>query len=100
MSRTFYSDYVKHALRFYARYPKRPETFNSDVDEANWTACDEVFKKQSILQTDILLDVYKGRDTLADEVYNASKKYGVDQNVIWDEMKSVEHAIAKKRKLI
>ena len=100
MSRTFYSDYVKHALRFYSRYPNRPEKFNSDVDELNWTACDEIFKKQSILQTDILLAVYRGRDTLADEVYNASQRYGIDQNVIWDEMKAVEHAIAKKRKLI
>lgn len=100
MSRTFYSDYVKHALRFYSRYPERPKAFNSDVDEMNWTACDEIFKKQSKLQSDILFDVYRGRDTLADEVYNASLKYGIDQNVIWDEMKAVEHAIAKKRKLI
>ena len=100
MSRTFYSDYVKHALRFYSRYPNRPEKFNSEADKANWTACDEVFKKLSILQSDILIDVYKGRDTLADEVYNASKKYNIDQNIIWDEMKSVEHAIAKRRKLI
>lgn len=100
MSRTFYSDYVKHALRFYTRYPERPEKFKSEVDKANWIACDEIFKKQSKLQTAILIDVYSGRDTLADEVYAASKKYNIDQNVIWDEMKDLEHAIAKRRKLI
>ena len=50
MSRTFYSDYTKHALRFYARYSERPERFNTEVDEANWTACDEILKKHSKLQ--------------------------------------------------
>lgn len=100
MSRTFYSDYTKHALRFYARYSERPERFNTQADEANWTACDEILKKHSKLQFDILCDVYRGRDTLSDEVYNASKKYNIDQNIIWDLMKAVEHAVARKRNLI
>lgn len=100
MSRTFYSDYVKHALRFYTRFPRRPATFNTDADRDNWTACDDVFKTYAYADKVILFDVYSGRDTLADEVYNASKKHNLEQNVIWEMMKAIEHKIAKTRGLI
>ena len=100
MSKPYYSDYVKHALRFYSRNCTEKPMFKSDADKSNWLACDSVFKKCSHLTKDILVSVYSGHDTLADEVYNASKKYKVDQNIIWDTMKDLEKAIARKRGLL
>lgn len=40
--RTFYSEYVQHCMRFYARHanPK----FRSDADKKNWFACDSALK--------------------------------------------------------
>jgi hypothetical protein len=49
---------------------------------------------------DILLRVYGMRDTLADNVYETSQIYLIDQNVIWDLIKDFERIVAKKRGLI
>lgn len=100
MSKTYYSDYVKHALRFYTRYYHPPVLFKTEADRANWLACDDVFKTYADSDVKMLFEVYSGRDTLADEVYNAAKKRNINQNIIWDLMKAVEYKIAAKRNLI
>ena len=100
MSRTFYSEYVKHALRFYSRNCLAQPVFKTDVDKENWISCHKVIDKYNEKDRDILLSVYSGFDTLPDEVYNASTKYGIEQNYIWDMMKEFERKIAKKRGLI
>lgn len=99
MSKKYYTDYVRHALRFYTRNCNKPE-FKTDVDKANWIACDRVIRKYSDDHAKLLIDIYSGYDTLADEVYNASKKYSVNQDVIWDDMKEFERKIAKARLLL
>ena len=99
MSRTFYSDYVKHALRFYARN-QEAKHFKTPIDKDNWFSCDIVLKKCTETEKEMILSVYRGYDTLADELYNTAKKYNINQNVLWDLMKDIEHNIAKKRKLI
>ena len=99
MSRRYYSEYVSHCLRFYARNQGAME-FNSTVDRENWTACNKVFEGYSPEDREVLLSVYEGRDTLADEVYNASKKYDVEQGIIWDKLKKLERDIARVRGLI
>ena len=99
MSRTYYTDYVRHMLRFYSRnYDLK--TFKNDVDKSNWFACYNVLKGISETDRDILMQVYSGFDTLADEVFNTSREYKIDQNIIWDLMKKVENKIAHKRGLI
>lgn len=99
MSRRYYSEYVSHCLRFYSRN-RDIRQFNTLVDENNWKACDTVFAEYSPEDREVLLSVYEGRDTLADEVYNASQKYHVEQNVIWDKLKKLERDIARARGLI
>ena len=99
MSKKYYTDYVRHALRFYTRNCNKPE-FKTDVDKANWIACDRVIRKYSDDHAQLLISIYSGYDTLADEVYNASKKFGVNQDVIWDDMKEFERKIAKARLLL
>ena len=99
MNKPFYTDYVRHALRFYARnlYPQR---FKKDVDKDNWYACHDVISKYSDRDKDILAYVYGSYDTLGDNVYAMAKKYSINQNIIWDMMKEFEREIAVERKLI
>lgn len=99
MSKTYYSDYVKHALRFYTRNLDA-KSFRTDIDKDNWYSCHNVVKTYSDMEQTIIFSVYSGYDTIGDEVYNASKEYNIRQNIIWDLMKDIEHKIAKKRKLI
>ena len=99
MNRPFYSEYVKHCLRFYTRNLSQ-STFKSDVDKNNWFACHSILKTYPDRDRDILIAVYSGYDTLADNVYETAKHYDINQNVIWDIMKEVERKIAKRRGLM
>ena len=99
MNRPYYSEYVRHALRFYTRNPI-PLYFKGDADKANWYACAAVIKKYPDRDRNILMMVYGDRDTLSDNVYNAAKKYDVHQNSIWDMMKEFERKVAKMRGLL
>lgn len=99
MNRPFYSEYVRHCMRFYSRNPHKPR-FNSEVDKNNWYACHKAIEHYSDRDKDILTRVYRMYDTLADNVYEVAKLYCTDQNVIWDMLKDLEHSVAKKRGLI
>ena len=99
MNRPFYSDYVRHALRFYSRNLLRTD-FKNDVDRTNWVACAGVIQEYSDRDRDIIVLVYGGYDTLSDNVYETAKKYSINQNIIWDMMKDVERKIAKQRGLM
>lgn len=99
MSRPYYSEYVRHCLRFYARNLHNI-TFKTPVDRENWEACHNAISSLPDKMKDILVMVYGGYDTLADEVYNVSKKYSINQNIIWDIMKDFEKNVAKQRGLI
>lgn len=99
MNRPFYSEYVRHALRFYTRNLSQPK-FKTDVDKHNWFACANVIEKYSDRDRDILVAVYGGYDTLPDNVYETAKKQGIPQSIIWDLMKEVERKIARKRGLM
>ena len=99
MNRPYYSEYVRHALRFYTRNLQRP-TFKTDVDKNNWCSCESVLKSYSERDREILVAVYGGYDTLSDNVYETAKKFEINQNIIWDKMKEVERKIARKRGLL
>ena len=98
MNKQCYSEYVKHALRFYSRYLKQTD-FKNDVDKSNWYACHNVLKSYSDRDKDILVYVYGAFDTTADNVYVMASKYQIHQNIIWDMMKDLERKIAIERGL-
>lgn len=100
MNKPFYTDYVRHALRFYSRNLSLYPPYKKRADMENWLACDSVIKKYSERDRDILVYVYGSYDTLADNVYAMSKRYSINQNIIWDMMKEFEREIAAKRDLI
>ena len=99
MTRPFYSEYVRHCLRFYTRN-KDFTHFKSESDKKNWFACEIVFKGYSEKDQEILTSIYGEYDTLADNVYVTSKKHEINQNIIWDMMKDVERKIAQERGLL
>ena len=100
MSRPYYSEYVRHCLRFYTRNLVQP-TFRNSADENNWMACKHVIGTlYPDVSRNIIIDVYGNYDTLPDNVYEASKKYDIHQNVIWDLLKDVESKVAVKRGLV
>ena len=98
MNRPCYTDYVRHALRFYCRYLDRTY-FKNKVDELNWLACHKVLQTYSERDKDILVYVYGEFDTTSDNVYAISNKYKIHQNSIWDMMKDVERKVAVERGL-
>lgn len=93
-----YTPYVRHAMRFYARYQDITE-FRSETDRANWEACHRAMQEYSPVSKEIFLYVYGERDTLEDNVYIASKKYELPQDSIWDLMRRFERSIAVERGL-
>ena len=99
MNKPFYTDYVRHALRFYSRNLK-VTSFKREADMLNWLACNDAIRSYSDRDKDILVYVYGSYDTLADNVYEMSKKHRIHQNVIWDMMKEFEREIAEKRGLL
>lgn len=99
MNKPFYTDYVRHCMRYYSRNTKKPR-FNTEVDKNNWYACHRAIEKYSDAEKDIIIRVYSMHDTLADNVYEIAKLYNLDQNHIWDMLKELERSIAKKRGLI
>ena len=99
MNRPFYSEYVRHCMRFYARNIHKPR-FNTEVDKNNWYACDKAIERYSDRDKNILHRVYGWYDTIADNVYEVAKAENIDQNIIWDLIKDFERIVAKKRGLI
>ena len=94
-----YTPYVRHCMRFYSRYLNTTE-FKNETDKANWQACHRAIREYSPVNKDILLCVYGERDTLGDNVYNVSKRLGVNQDIIWEMMREFERKIAIERGLL
>lgn len=99
MNKHYYSEYVRHCMRFYSRNINNPR-FNTDVDKNNWYACHRAIERFSERDKDVLLRVYSLRDTMADNIFETAKLYNMDQTVIWDMVKDFERSVAKKRGLL
>lgn len=98
MSRTFYSEYVNHCLRFYARH-ENPK-FRSDADKHNWKACDNALKSFSDNDREMLLYIYREGDTVPDNIYQLAKERNVSQDSLWKLVNEIERKVAKKRGLL
>ena len=96
--KTFYSDYVRHCMRFYARHP-HPKC-RSDADKQNWNACDNAVKGFTDKEQDILMTVYREGDTIPDTVYKLSAELNIKQDIIWKLINELERKVAKRRGLI
>lgn len=98
MSKPYYSDYVTHMLRHYAKYDKNYS--DNEISKQNWNVCHSVLKTLPTKDRSILMDVYWESDTLADSIYQVSRQNSISQNNIWTLVRDVEAKIAKVRGLI
>lgn len=98
MSRTFYSDYVRHCMTFYARFEQ--PTFCTDIDKENWLACDNALKRFSIEDRKVLLEIYRDSSTLSDSIYEACNTLGITKDRVWKLINDLERKVALERKLI
>lgn len=96
MKKPCYTEFVRHILRFYSRYPNN-KTFKTLTDRQNWYACHTVLEKYSARDKEIFTFVYGEFDTIADNVYAISKKLKIHQNFIWDMMRELEKEVAIER---
>lgn len=100
----YYSEYVRHCLRFYIKtldegHGGHP-VFKSEADKANWSACYQVLKDYSDKDMDIIAEIYRPGDTIADKIYLMAKNMRVHQDKIWSLINTTERKIAKKRGLL
>lgn len=98
MARAFYSQYVNHCLRFYARY-SNPK-FYSESDKHNWAACDYALKEFSDSDREMLLTIYREGDTIGDNIYHMAKSNGMSQDTIWKLVDELKCKVAKRRGLL
>lgn len=98
MSRSFYSEYVNHCMRFYARHPKAK--FHSEADKHNWAACEDALNTFSDSDRETLLTIYREGDTIPDNIYQMAKSKGVSQDGIWKLVNELERKITKRRGLL
>lgn len=99
MNKKYYSEYVRHAIRFYSRHLENP-TFNSIAAQKNWIVCDTVLNHYFPRYKEVLISVYKPFDTMGDNVYQASRQYNIPQDNIWTMMDELERLIAVERGLL
>lgn len=100
----YYSDFVRHCLRYYVKTLDEGKgghpIFKSDAEKANWVACHYTLKDYSQDNIDIICEIYRPGDTIADKIYLLAKSKGISQDTIWGLINSVERKVAKKRGLL
>ena len=100
----YYSEYVRHCLRYYIKTLDEGlgghPIFKTEADKANWSACYQVLKDYSDANMDIIAEIYRPGDTIADKIYQLAKVKRVQQDNIWGLINATERKIAKKRGLL
>lgn len=100
----YYSEFVRHCLRYYIKTLDEGRgghpVFKSEIDKANWSACYNVLKDYTQVNMEIISEIYRPGDTIADKIYMLSNTKRVSQDIIWNLINNTERRIAKKRGLI
>ena len=96
--RKYYTEYVRHCLRFYTRHPQAK--FKTKADEANWKACESAMHKLTPVEQELVTDIYKAGDTIPDNIHQVSKARRLDQEYLWNLINTLEQLVAKRRGLL
>lgn len=101
MSKPYYEEYAKHALRFYARHPvlkvKGSNLSRSEIE--NWQVCDDVFKALEDTERELVTAVFRSKGYIADKVYELSCQKHISENYIWRLLAHVTRSFAERRGL-
>lgn len=99
-TRCYYTDYVNHCIRFFLT---TPETLHMEgkrkADVDNWLAVQDIFRKLSPEDKQILTEVYKAHYRISDGVRIYCQKTGADEHTVWILLTKTCAAIAKRRGL-
>ena len=102
--RTYYSDYVKHAMRFYVRYssnaPSEQPRFKTEADKKNWNACQTALKSFALEEIDLFFDLYSSDAQMTEAIVEYGKTHGMTVNHVWNLVNDLERKIAKHRGLL
>ena len=96
--RTFYTQYVQHCMRFYARHPS--PKLHSDAAKQNWKACESALDCFTDREKELLIAVYTENDTIPDNVYKVSTENKINQDTLWSLLNELELRVAKRRGLL
>jgi hypothetical protein len=100
----YYSEFVRHCLRYYIKTLDEGKgghpIFRTEADKENWSACYNVLKDYSEDNMEIISEIYRPGDTIADKIYLLAKTKGVSQDRFWSLVNVTERKIAKKRGLL
>lgn len=103
MSKSFYTDYSKHMIRFYLSTTLEsndPPEFRSEADEKNWRSVKEIFDQLSEEQVFVLREMYFEFKEVGQRAFETSKTTGMKQKKIFDLMRNVERKVAQQRGLL
>ena len=95
-----YAGCAKHAMKYYARHREETPRFRTPAEEKDWEACDQAFSAMDAKAQELLLEVYRGRDTFGDNVYSTAQKRKMPQEDIWVIVNRFEKRYAQIRGLI
>lgn len=102
--RPHYAEYVKHAMRFYARSMMNAHSaeprFKTEADKKNWYACQAAVRTFSPEDMDMLITLYGMNESLPDAISRLAKDRRIHPNRVWNTVNDLERKIAKRRGLI
>lgn len=96
---SYYSPYVNHCIRFYAKYPTASR-FKSEADKLNWKAVSSSLKGLPDNDIVAILSVYSANGRIEGNVAKLSKDTGVKRETLWKNVCDFERKVAKNRGLI
>lgn len=102
MRKQYYTEYVRHCLRFYVMTldvgtaPK----FKTAADKNNWMCCHEVVSRLDQDDLEIVRELYSPGDTIPDKIYRIATTKRMSQSYMWSLIDDLECRIAQKRGLV
>lgn len=99
MSKTYYSEYSRHCLRFYVRHSH--PTFTCDSDRKDWAAAEKAVLSLRAGDKEFAEAVYRSYGgEFVQRVVDIAKKMDVPQKKAWYIIGNLEKDVAKRRGLI
>lgn len=99
--KAFYADYINHMFRFYIRHQDKQKLHTlTPVDEANWNACEKVFRSLSESDQKMMTAVFGNFGMLGDCMRDYSAQSGISLDSLWERLSVVTLDTAKERGLV
>ena len=102
--RPHYAEYVKHAMRFYAKSrinaSSEQPRFKTEADKKNWNACHTALNTYSDEEREMLVTLYSDTHPIPEAIRQLANKHKVEANHLWNMVNDLEKKVAKRRGLI